>query len=104
MEALNARVRSASVLELRMACDHVQTEAGALHLRAAELAGQRRPVVLRAIDRRIAELRGEDSPTLVRLVAEGRAVDADEQAWEAARQPQAHIAAAVGRGHLRVST
>ncbi len=100
-DAFILRVRDASVVAVRMACDQVQTIAGALRLRAAELAGRCRPVVLRAVDRRIAELRGEDPATPTRLVAQGRAVDADEKAWEAARAPQARIVAAVGRGRLK---
>ncbi|MBK9497056.1 MAG: hypothetical protein IPO08_21595 [Xanthomonadales bacterium] len=98
MDAFTARLRGAPTLAVRMALDAVRTLTGALRIRAAERAGLARPAVLRAADRRIAELRGEDAPAPVQLVAEGRGVDADERAWEAARAPQTRIVEAVGRG------
>jgi hypothetical protein len=62
-------VRHAEAITVCLAVEQMHTVGGVLATREAERAGRARPIVMRALDRRVAELAGEITPSRSQLVA-----------------------------------
>lgn len=59
-----AVVARSSIDAIRLALEHVETEAGALRIYRAEARGRRRLTLLITAERRIQQLRGQEAPGL----------------------------------------